>query len=114
MRISDWSSDVCSSDLESMGAISVLSFLYSPSIRLSVPSDCRSEQTNNRGVIVKAKCKRVGVCEEDDYSVLKKRTEERRVGKECVSKCRSGGSPHRSQKQSHETITKNKSYKYKT
>src|SRR3546814_4856572 len=62
MRISDWSSDVCSSDLKSgLGNSSIIS-----AMRL-----------------------RGGAC----TNVLK-RSEERRVGKECVSTCRSRWSPY--------------------
>src|SRR3546814_2692694 len=68
MRISDWSSDVCSSDLRRVIADSArdrsfilgLTFLWCrPSPRVSPP----------------------------------RRSEERRVGKECVSTCRSRWSP---------------------
>src|SRR3546814_3720151 len=61
MRISDWSSDVCSSDLGLGGATG--RGAEPPGAR-SVPSRCIS------------------------------RSEERRVGKECVSTCRSRWSPY--------------------
>src|SRR3546814_4157101 len=62
MRISDWSSDVCSSDLFS-------------SLRATVAS--RSAMSR-----VTRAARAVG------------RSEERRVGKECVSTCRSRWSPY--------------------
>src|SRR3546814_5582112 len=62
MRISDWSSDVCSSDL--MGEGSLAGFL-----------------------LVGGKLLEAGVREDV-------RSEERRVGKECVSTCRSRWSPY--------------------
>src|SRR3546814_13880949 len=96
MRISDWSSDVCSSDLEltkaglaadsrpTTGTLSrgfpfftggmVLSFAaiesYSASVAFAMQSDHRFSGF--------------------DFQ----RSEERRVGKECVSTCRSRWSPY--------------------
>src|SRR3546814_8412114 len=70
MRISDWSSDVCSSDLVRIGAG-------------SVPVKDRLEQ--------KGRGKRKNECGGE-------RSEERRVGKECVSTCRSRWSPYHSKK----------------
>src|SRR3546814_2440829 len=68
MRISDWSSDVCSSDLEmrwlgstKIGCASTRSF----------PSRMAAPKTTGKA-----------------------RSEERRVGKECVSTCRSRWSPY--------------------
>src|SRR3546814_2291807 len=67
MRISDWSSDVCSSDLIEQSG----SHAGQLKCRLSVPA-------------VKAKIHVGESC----------RSEERRVGKECVSTCRSRWSPY--------------------
>src|SRR3546814_16144233 len=76
MRISDWSSDVCSSDL---------------------PSDLR--QAGDASVLVRD-VGDVGLPAERQQVVLAERlqgrSEERRVGKECVSTCRSRGSPYHS------------------
>src|SRR3546814_19165680 len=64
MRISDWSSDVCSSDLSRCCA------RWRPGARRRRrPATCRAT-----------------------------RSEERRVGKECVSTCRSRWSPYHSKK----------------
>src|SRR3546814_6499313 len=62
MRISDWSSDVCSSDLRARAG----------SIRGAADEDCA---TGPRPV--------------DSRPLAADRSEERRVGKECVSTCRS-------------------------
>src|SRR3546814_2192016 len=70
MRISDWSSDVCSSDLL-FGARLV------PLPGLAVRTDGRAIS----GFLV------------PDLR-LSRRSEERRVGKECVSTCRSRWSPY--------------------
>src|SRR3546814_4545539 len=80
MRISDWSSDVCSSDL-----ITVL----------------------NEAIHVMADGRRFLVIHGDDFDGIVQyakwlallgdrayRSEERRVGKECVSTCRSRWSPY--------------------
>src|SRR3546814_1800910 len=62
MRISDWNSDVCSSDL-------------------------RPRQAGNTSISV-------GRATFTNDGFLRYRSEERRVGKECVSTCRSRWSPY--------------------
>src|SRR3546814_10623751 len=69
MRISDWSSDVCSSDLDRLRAD--LGAFYS------------EQQFNaNNFQLIKASAPTLA------------RSEERRVGEECVSTCRSRWSPY--------------------
>src|SRR3546814_9564794 len=65
MRISDWSSDVCSSDLLPLKA------------RRPIPPKSSSPVPSGRAA-----------------RASRKRSEERRVGKECVSTCRSRWSPY--------------------
>src|SRR3546814_13422933 len=90
MRISDWSSDVCSSDLTrnpqrnvpigliaSLGICTVFYLLVSAGAIGSLGAQ------PVRGI---------------GGEVLMPRSEERRVGKECVSTCRSRWSPYHSQK----------------
>src|SRR3546814_13509830 len=98
MRISDWSSDVCSSDLafrldvvpEDAGDPKALVARLSKIIALSPEDIERFEQERKanrsfRAVTLKLR--------------LSARSEERRVGKECVSTCRSRWSPnHQKQK----------------
>src|SRR3546814_4467552 len=67
MRISDWSSDVCSSDLGRCGHIEA-----------------------RRG----ARFVRHIYLDENAPNLVGGRSEERRVGKECVSPCRSRWSPY--------------------
>src|SRR3546814_1601361 len=91
MRISDWSSDVCSSDL--------LSIHHSPGTPATVTTfpagsaSCRQSQVSSsrlrsfQRVTTRALARRFA-------SVAEMRSEERRVGKECVSTCRSRWSPY--------------------
>src|SRR3546814_21138713 len=106
MRISDWSSDVCSSDL-----------LAQPTFRPYASSDLigaeiggavknvlaiacgvvegRGLGQNARAALISrgfAEMSRVGVARGARPETLA-RSEERRVGKECVSKCRSRWAP---------------------
>src|SRR3546814_8262522 len=74
MRISDWSSDVCSSDL-------MRSRLHRSQISTPTPTLGRSSTGIWR--------KRL-----PPPAWLTGRSEERRVGKECVSTCRSRWSPY--------------------
>src|SRR3546814_6219522 len=75
MRISDWSSDVCSSDLSMIEDVSV----HKARMRM--------------GVKLGEKILRLRP-DHDIDTVVPIRSEERRVGKECVSTCRSRWSPY--------------------
>src|SRR3546814_18610849 len=90
MRISDWSADVCSSDLQHMvGERPVgvgLRLRPAPPSRLAVN---RVGQHRRDGIPA-----RVGQIQEMPHITLRSRSEERSVGKECVSKCRSLRSPY--------------------
>src|SRR3546814_5267835 len=81
MRISDWSSDVCSSDLEHLAAV--------PQLRQILPGE--REQRRTVGAIERELPAFGGL---DDIARAIDRSEERRVGKECVSTCRSRWSPY--------------------
>src|SRR3546814_7021605 len=70
MRISDWSSDVCSSDLLPIG------------------------ERRGGGRDERERAKGDGAPEEIGFHACPERSEERRVGKECVSTCRSRWSPY--------------------
>src|SRR3546814_6334743 len=78
MRISDWSSDVCSSDLRDASATMAMADNNKRFIELSIGF-------NPRGVCRRS-VERIGG--------VQLRSEERRVGKECVSTCRSRWSPY--------------------
>src|SRR3546814_1259932 len=83
MRISDWSSDVCSSDL---GV-----YTLSPKFLSSVFENWESEflQMSAYVVLTAILIQRGSSASKDPD-----RSEERRVGKECVSTCRSRWSPY--------------------
>src|SRR3546814_13540586 len=102
MRISDWSSDVCSSDLGlqfdnwlrltdtriKLGELP-LQFrlrcrrLGEPGRRQGVhPIDCRAQEAH-------CSCLKMSLSKPALGVVIKNRSEERRVGKECVSTCSS-------------------------
>src|SRR3546814_2371771 len=82
MRISDWSSDVCSSDL-----------------RKKRSYDRRSVKKNKIYIVMRKKIVAGNWKMNNDYQegmtlFSEIRSEERRVGKECVSTCRSRWSPY--------------------
>src|SRR3546814_9405681 len=77
VRISDWSSDVCSSDLDE--DMTILTVELNP--------DAANEATDLYTVTVE------GPIDTGAQISFANRSEERRVGKECVSTCRSRWSP---------------------
>src|SRR3546814_5469263 len=83
MRISDWSSDVCSSDLRH-GQMRI------PLITGIGSSVCVNDISFDELVEVLDLLERLHEVEPPSTS----RSEERRVGKECVSTCRSRWSPY--------------------
>src|SRR3546814_4728524 len=86
MRISDWSSDVCSSDLVDVeddaaaGQVGIFTEEAVAGFEIAGDIAAHFEQRNQRIA--------------DDVVVIDHRSEERRVGKECVSTCRSRWSPY--------------------
>src|SRR3546814_14629775 len=72
MRISDWSSDACSSDLSAIVSSASCAISFSKA--------------------------RIGSSTSEKTLLLRLRSEERRVGKECVSTCRSRWSPYHQKK----------------
>src|SRR3546814_14451760 len=110
MRISDWSSDVCSSDLAARSG-RIVTFGIKPSrpetgygyIEVEEGAVSQSEATDVRCFVEKPDlrtaegffqsgrhCWNAGIF----LCSAKTRSEERRVGKECVSTCRSRWSPY--------------------
>src|SRR3546814_4386805 len=117
MRISDWSSDVCSSDLdeviqadrdaaadlyldlrgeplrdhERMRGSDMVKGLYDDSEEIQAFRNHRLQSTAE----LRAKLGRVSA------GAYASRSEERRVGKECVSTCRSRWAPYHEKKKNH-------------
>src|SRR3546814_20852234 len=100
MRISDWSSDVCSSDLFAEAApmsfdAAILDHHVAP-LRPFLDAPDVTELVINRPCEVGIEGRRGWSWEQDERlsaEWLETRSEERRVGKECVSTCRSRWSP---------------------
>src|SRR3546814_1516774 len=94
MRISDWSSDVCSSDLAG-------DRLFDKGGQLLAQFQCQFGRTyvlKEYGEFVPAQpCDRIDLAQVRTQAAgdrrQRQRSEERRVGKECVRTCRSRWSP---------------------
>src|SRR3546814_20433855 len=99
MRISDWSSDVCSSDLlnqytryGTVGLTAVQGYF------IAVGLEGYGAQSGLQAVVEPGMLFRVAAVVSliggTMFLMWLGRSEERRVGKECVSTCRSRGSPY--------------------
>src|SRR3546814_7074831 len=86
MRISDWSSDVCSSDLRAVTAIDDDDGWIDPRDGLQRPTDLID--------MLHLVMEDVGMVGAIAAHARQHRSEERRVGKECVSTCSSRWSPY--------------------
>src|SRR3546814_10635983 len=93
MRISDWSSDVCSSDLDLVPSIGQPNRVYEVlnrkrGLHRHDPQPGHPRGKSDRRVTPAAPCPRTS------RKSNAPRSEERRVGKESVSTCRSRWSPY--------------------
>src|SRR3546814_12050661 len=113
MRISDWSSDVCSSDLQVslMASVGIYrgekdsrqEIMLNIAAEVGEPADDRIGETIDYRALVREAQKlsdeghfeliETFICELG-RRIVSHRSEERRVGKECVSTCRSRWSPY--------------------
>src|SRR3546814_14854350 len=98
MRISDWSSDVCSSDLRGgeqrgvgrRGGAAILAHIG------GIFGEAEQPREDQRGAVemLHRLASVAPVAEAHRIAAAEDRSEERSVGKECVSTCRSRWSPY--------------------
>src|SRR3546814_12243483 len=91
MRISDWSSDVCSSDLNAVDVIGRA--VAKDHSDLTLQSALHRKLDGADGVPAEFRARIAGFVDRAVVYAEEVRSEERRVGKECVSTCRSRCSP---------------------
>src|SRR3546814_15238251 len=100
MRISDWSSDVCSSDLDNCKVGQPLSMAKKEGASAEPPAGAAATPVTE---VVERIVEKIVTVKEPVRQKLPRsrasrtfdfRSEERRVGKECVSTCRSRWSPY--------------------
>src|SRR3546814_19533221 len=107
MRISDWSSDVCSSDLSRARLDARLSRQGGVPLRvfvvIAVTSCAALAHPPPSGIAATPRTSLSAAHGEEQHIV---RSEERRVGKEGVSTCRSRWSPYNKQKKKQNNKTK--------
>src|SRR3546814_16092969 len=101
MRISDWSSDVCSSDLR--GAVATALRAHQFHLRLAHDVVAEAAVVVAHGLPAGVEVQAGGNHGDADLVLHVRvehgaRSEERRVGKACVSRCRSRWSPYHTQK----------------
>src|SRR3546814_2985376 len=92
MRISDWSSDVCSSDLDGAGGAAAAGGMgetFERRRRIAHAEQRRFHRGLDESLLDDRRSGAFGECAAD----MAVRSDERRVGKECVSTCRSAWSP---------------------
>src|SRR3546814_18051194 len=93
MRISDWSSDVCSSDLSQPAGLSRPRGRAADLVA-GLPHALRLAAARGGGESRRRRhCGHLGRLAALPCRALRGRSEERRVGKECVSTCRSRWEP---------------------
>src|SRR3546814_12675693 len=102
MRISDWSSDVCSSDLDPhRNTLTAIVSVAHPAFILLDPLE-QQRRVSGWGRVLATACRSGRIASlqimertlPDSGKGLAERSEERRVGKECVSTCRFRWSPY--------------------
>src|SRR3546814_16747305 len=105
MRISDWSSDVCSSDLR-VAVLDEADEMLDMGFRDDLEEILDGTPETRRTLLFSATLPKpiVQLAKRYQQDALRiSRSEERRVGKECVRTCRSRGSPYQYKKKRHKT-----------
>src|SRR3546814_19962159 len=94
MRISDWSSDVCSSDLMALDAVALLDERWRrrPVGLVVAGSEQEAQPLLSESYYLESALQPFTELRKGTVEEL--RSEERRVGQECVSTCRSRWSPY--------------------
>src|SRR3546814_15648793 len=104
MRISDWSSDVCSSDLvrvsiPATGVVIPRSLAVTGDVASDAPSDDADDDAGAPGQAAAGSPVAFTLLAVSAQGM--RRSEERRVGKECVCTCRFRWSPYQQKKTHH-------------
>src|SRR3546814_13476959 len=97
MRISDWSSDVCSSDLQARVDDDALDVVLAAHGDLDQAATCSALDSDvGQGILslFHVFLHLLGLTHQTRDLSFHHRSEERSVGKECVSTCRSRWSPY--------------------
>src|SRR3546814_17469956 len=101
MRISDWSSDVCSSDVDMIFGISFGKKKTSQqsSTDTNIKENTNQSQSQSTTGQTSTNTSQTGTTNQSttgtqSSDTVDRRSEERRVGKECVRQCRSRCSPY--------------------
>src|SRR3546814_11136649 len=101
MRISDWSSGVCSSDLALIAFALFESAYYSEIIRAGIQSISKGQLSASYALGMTYPQAMLLVILPQAFRNMLPRSEERRVGNECVSTCRARWSPYHKKKNKH-------------
>src|SRR3546814_16315952 len=102
MRISDWSSDVCASDLPGQPERRLFRRLEDATVPESNGGSDLHRSQRQRGIPGRDQDRDAHRLPPHESQIIPGRSEERRVGKECVSTCRSRWSPYHYKKKAKE------------
>src|SRR3546814_12446806 len=110
MRISDWSSDVCSSDLKIMSKVAnwtlgscaaLVGVVWLIAVNADSDEPVAAEPEVSAAVTQAPAAAPVLAATPPASAAVETRSEERRVGKECFSTCRSRWSPYHDTQYNH-------------
>src|SRR3546814_19432873 len=97
MRISDWSSDVCSSDLSGIALPDAIPATERAHLKMIIDALARRDPETVAFIAADMEVMAEASLRNHKLTAFERggwRSEERRVGKECVSTCRSRWSPY--------------------
>src|SRR3546814_18910947 len=114
MRISDWSSDVCSSDLRGLAFLQSLGQQAGQGTQLRLHGGRRrSSKTQGDEVFAHHFVEQTEQAMLEQVETLRRSSEERRVGKECVSTCRTRWSQYHYKRKQRDTMIDKTLTKYR-